>query len=463
MKTKQLRQLFFYAIMMCMAHFAQANLADKLTFSHIGNGKLQGNYSLQNGVHKLSGAGYDTWNKSDNCDFASVRVSGDVQIIARILNLKNVNSSSKAGIMFRNTCTPGSMIAAMYYSVEELSFDYRVMRRYSGRSDEISTVVDLPYWVKLIRKGDMFISQRSVDGKNWHTVQIKTLMMEDTVYCGLAVTSQDTTALAHAEFDHLSIEPYNEPLSKEMQNSFIKTHDLHSKFVKDSFRIFVGVPLSYDKNSDKTYPAAYHLDGGDVEDHYIIRNFMTDQLVPEVITIGIGYTKTDDQRERDYRGGFEKFYSFMKEELIPFIDSHYKTDPNDRTLSGYSYGGLCCFQTLFKYGEEGQDMPFQGILAGSPALWWAPSLKENNFAREKQLYMQTKNLPLNFYTAMGTDEGSGLVPNFKIMTKTLKEREYQNFNLKVIFNEGLNHGSNKRVCYREGYLWLLNQPLPPKD
>lgn len=458
-----MKTIISYIFLFCLVHMSYANPAVNLKFSHVGNGHLHGAYSLQQGVHKLSGGGLDVWNKSDNCDFASVSLMGDVQIVARVVSLQHANVSSKAGIMIRNTTTPESMIAAMYYSQKELSFEYRAMRRNSGRSNEISTVVKLPYWLKIIRKGDLFISQRSADGNNWHTVEIKTLKMDDAVCYGLAVTSQDSTKLAEAEFDNVSIEKFDASLSQEMENSIVKTHDLYSSNVKDSFRILVGLPLNYNSADAINYPVAYHLDGGDVEDHYIIRNFMTDELVPEVITVGIGYPKSENQRERDYRGGFDKFYAFLKDELVPFIDKHYKTNPKNRTLSGYSYGGLGCFQTLYKYGDDAEDMPFRGILAGSPTLWWSPFFGKNNFEREAGLYKQTKKLPINFYMSMGSAEGRSMVPNFKKMSEILKNRNYQNFNIETKLNKGLNHDSNKKVCYRDGYLWLLNQNLPESE
>jgi hypothetical protein len=61
---------------------------------------------------------------------------------------------------------------------------------------------------------------------------------------------------------------------------------------------------------------------------------------------------------------------------------------------------------------------------------------------------------------MGSDEGPYMVPHFEKMTAILKSRNYKKFNFKSILNKGKNHDSNKRICYREGYLWLLNQPRP---
>ena len=39
-------------------------------------------------------------------------------------------------------------------------------------------------------------------------------------------------------------------------------------------------------------------------------------------------------------GGIAHFIQFMKNELIPYIETHYRTDPY-RIFSGHSLGGLC--------------------------------------------------------------------------------------------------------------------------
>jgi enterochelin esterase-like enzyme len=220
----------------------------------------------------------------------------------------------------------------------------------------------------LIRKGDQVISQRSADGEDWHTVEIINLNIHDTLYYGVAIASHDSNKIAKASFDNLSITKYTDSFTKEMENALIRHHVLYSKYVKDSFDILVGLPLNYKSDKPVIYPTAYHLDGGDNDDHYVIRNLMTDKLVPDVITVGIGYVKSENQRVRDYISGFDKFYLFMKNELIPFIDAQYKTDPTNRTLYGYSFGGLASMQTLYKYAKDSEDMPYNGIIAGSPSL-----------------------------------------------------------------------------------------------
>jgi predicted alpha/beta superfamily hydrolase/regulation of enolase protein 1 (concanavalin A-like superfamily) len=440
-----------------------ANPADSLNLIHIGDNCAMATYSLSAGTHRLSGAGSDIWAKRDDFDFASVPSDGDIQITVRLLKLEFQDSLTKAGVMIRNKMVPESKNAYMYYSPKMLGFHHRSYWRNSCRKNEISYSTELPYWLKLIRKGNMFISQRSSDGIIWHTVEIKSMDMQDTLFYGLAICSRDTTHLAKAVFDNVIIEKYKQSLSFEMQNAFIRRHVLYSKHVKDSFEILVGVPSNYDTSHATNYPVAYHLDGGDNDDHYVIRNLITNKQVPTVITVGIGYVTSEDQRERDYLDGFEPFYQFVKNQLIPFIDNHYKTNPSNRTLYGYSYGGLAIMQTLYKYSDDKSTMPFKGLIAGSPALLWRKGAKSFHLNNEQKLWKGSDKLPLNLYMCMGSEDGTWMVLPFKKMVKLLESRDYHNFNLMPVINEGHDQHSNKKICFREGHLWLLNQSLPPDN
>jgi len=456
----QMKIIIAFILLTFVAKYGFSTSPEKLTLTHIGKSSMQGSYKVQDNHITIEGSGTNVWDKRDDFDFAAIPLSGDIEITARIAKLEDYDNHTQAGIMIRSDLTPEAIHAFIYYTPEMLCYHHRGSWRNSCRRNDISSTIHLPYWLRLIRKGDQIISQRSSDGKDWHTVEIKSLNVQDTLYYGIAIASHDTNRIAKASFDNLSITQYTGSFSHEMENAIIRHYALYSNYVKDSFDIRVGLPLDYDPDNPVTYPTAYHLDGGDNDDHYVIRNFITDKLVPEVITIGIGYVKSENQRERDYREGFDKFYLFIKNELIPFIEAHYKTDPENRTLYGYSYGGLACMQTLYKYANDSTGMPFRGIIAGSPTLWYRYGNGKFNYKHEAKLYENSKDLPMNLYMCMGSNEGPGMVNHFINMSKIIESRNYNHLNLKVVLNKGLNHDSNKRICFREGYLWLLNQPLP---
>jgi len=446
-----MKKLLFYICFFSISEFCAANPADSLSIVHVGTSCIEAEYSVANGTHTFVGNGDDFWKKADDFDFACIRLTGNMQITAKVTSLEYVEDSTKAGIMIRNDLRAGSIFACAYSSTEYLAYRHRGSYRNSCKTNKIFTD-RLFSWLRLIRNGNQFIFQQSFDGKDWRTVEIKTLEMQDTVYYGLAVASNLKCTLAKAVFDSVSIVPFNQPFSREMQNAFTQTHILPSEQVTDTFKIIVGVPSTYDSTKATTYPVAYHLDGGDDGWHYILRNYMADKQIPEVISVGIGYPDAD-MRERDFTTGFADFYKFLKDELIPFIDKTYRTNPTNRTLFGYSLGGYCAYRFLFQYGNA---MPFQNIIAASSGL------VQSSFDEEQAFYEHSRTLPVNFYTTVGSaDQYTFMITNFGIMSNILESRNYKYFNFKKQLNVGLTHDSNKEASFRDGHLWILNEPLPP--
>jgi len=128
---------------------------------------------------------------------------------------------------------------------------------------------------------------------------------------------------------------------------------------------------------------------------------MKKELIPEVITIGIGYPDTNN-RNRDYTYGFNQFYKFMKHELIPKMESIYNINPDNRTLFGHSYGGLCVLFTMFEYYNQ-NDILFRNLITSSPSLWYGDW--KTAFIRENILYEENQVLPVNLFMGVGSMEG----------------------------------------------------------
>ena len=65
-------------------------------------------------------------------------------------------------------------------------------------------------------------------------------------------------------------------------------------------------------------------------------------------------------------GGGAHFLAFLHEELFPFINARYRTVPDDRTLSCYSYGGTFGVFTLFNRPETFQRLLPQPLQVADP-------------------------------------------------------------------------------------------------
>lgn len=131
-------------------------------------------------------------------------------------------------------------------------------------------------------------------------------------------------------------------------------YDLHSKVLNEELYIDVALPTGYE-SSDAKYPVLYLLDGTDNLGHVIGSTEVLTRTgsIPPSIIVGINNTN----RIRDftpssvddvpYSGGGPKFLKFISSELIPYIESHYRTHPY-RVLEGHSLGGLFTAYTLME-------------------------------------------------------------------------------------------------------------------
>ena len=67
----------------------------------------------------MNGVGYDIWYTKDDFLYHYAEFSGDYTTIVSVEKMSNVQSWSKAGIMFRKNLTPGSVhFSAMLYGTQ---------------------------------------------------------------------------------------------------------------------------------------------------------------------------------------------------------------------------------------------------------------------------------------------------------------------------------------------------------
>jgi predicted alpha/beta superfamily hydrolase len=237
---------------------------------------------------------------------------------------------------------------------------------------------------------------------------------------------------------------------------------LHSSIVGDDYEITIALPKDYE-TSNTIYGVIYAPDEWlffrTIFDSYRVLGL--DGKLPPLIIVGIGFpnsstnydsiiTKVADLRTRDLTpfnvdslnkpsmvargvktGGADKFLAFLKQELFPFIEKNYRASTADRTLIGYSYGGLFALYTLFRSPKT-----FSRYLIGSPSLAYG---NEKNIALtyEQSYATSNKELPAKVFMSVGTlDEDFA---QFKQAEKVLRARNYKGLNLKTLIFEGETH------------------------
>lgn len=232
--------------------------------------------------------------------------------------------------------------------------------------------------------------------------------------------------------------------------------NITSKINGVTYPIFIALPGSY-FTTEKTYPVVYMLDAYSSFGIMVqmARLLAFDKELPEVIIVGISseggskefnygrardFTPTQIQPEKlpeEFRstfpisGGAEKFLGFIKDELMPYVESNYRFSPGDRTLEGHSLGGLFVFYSLFK--EPGL---FKRYIAISPALLWDDGFLIKD---EEKFSKDHKSLESIIYTAVGSLENEFIKRPWKQLISNMNSRGYDGMKLKSGIAEGETH------------------------
>jgi glucose/arabinose dehydrogenase len=172
----------------------------------IGSVGFAGDASFAGGVFTVRGSGADIWDNADAFHYVYQPLNGNGQIVARVTGVQLTDEWAKAGVMIRETLTSGSRHASMFLTAGNgLAFQRRANT--GGISDHNSGGSGVaPYWVRLVRSGNLFSAYRSTDGTNWVQVGPSvSISMTANVYVGLAVTSHNNSASCTSAFDNVSV------------------------------------------------------------------------------------------------------------------------------------------------------------------------------------------------------------------------------------------------------------------
>jgi regulation of enolase protein 1 (concanavalin A-like superfamily) len=162
--------------------------------------------TVENGsAYDVTAGGSDISGSSDRFRFVHQQRTGDFDVRVRIASLTRAHDWSKAGLMARESLSPGSR-NVFILSTPDVS-GYRISSRFTDGGTTLSTgtgVVSYPNtWVRLRRVGSVFVGYRSTDGVNWVQVGSRNISLPETVYFGMAVTSHNTTRTVTAQFRDL--------------------------------------------------------------------------------------------------------------------------------------------------------------------------------------------------------------------------------------------------------------------
>jgi len=171
----------------------------------IGDVNFAGSACYNEGVFSLSASGNDIWDYADAFRYTYRTITGDGEILARVVSMDNTDDWNKCGVMIRESLSSGSRYAmAFVSSANGASFQYRPETDGISKEANAITGITAPYWVKLVKSGMLYTAYISPDGFTWTQVgdTINVGFGEGVpVYAGLALTSHNINQLSHATVD----------------------------------------------------------------------------------------------------------------------------------------------------------------------------------------------------------------------------------------------------------------------
>jgi predicted alpha/beta superfamily hydrolase len=175
-----------------------------------------------------------------------------------------------------------------------------------------------------------------------------------------------------------------------------ETFSIESRILGERRVINVYVPPGYAKSTER-YPVLYMPDGGMAEDfpHVVgsVDVSIKNEVIRPVIVVGVENTERrrdlvgvtvvpDEQKVAPHAGGADRFRSFLRDELKPWVAAHYRT-AGESALVGESLAGLFVVETFLV-----EPTLFDDYIAADPSVWW-----------NEQAVVRSANAHLAWWTA----------------------------------------------------------------
>lgn len=218
------------------------------------------------------------------------------------------------------------------------------------------------------------------------------------------------------------------------------------------YEVFVSLPASYEAEPQRRYPTLYVTDADyafPILRQMARRINLDGPVIQDFILVGLSYAKGEGgaaSRSRDYtpfpcnpesrceltHGGGGAYQTYLKDEVLPFIEGRFRADPDARVLLGHSYGGLLGAQILFTDPEM-----FRAYVLGSPSFWFG---QRHIMTMEADYAGTHTDLPAEVFMYIGAFETPGptsrhasrydMVGEMTAMEQVLKSRNYPSLSVR---------------------------------
>jgi predicted alpha/beta superfamily hydrolase len=232
-------------------------------------------------------------------------------------------------------------------------------------------------------------------------------------------------------------------------------YSLDSKVLSEKRELLIHLPNGYEK-SEKKYPVVYLLDGNGHFKHATtaITYLQSQNFMPEAILIGI--TNKRGMRNRDLGEGSAKYWSYIKNEVVNFVDANYRTSEH-KTIFGHSMAGAFVMREFIA-----DSTWFNSYIAASPGM-------EISIVKDYKEYFSRSETKLKllqgqtFYFTMGGLAAEG-AENVQIVTELdalFKQKAPKKFNWGYQYLPQHAHMTTPYATFYEGITKTFNDYQPP--
>lgn len=185
---------------------------------------------------------------------------------------------------------------------------------------------------------------------------------------------------------------------------------IHSKACGNDRTVYISTPPGYGTQPGRRYPVFVVVDGQwNFDLSGVANGALSDNgVIPPMIVVAVHTGERRDfyllpERDPNSRtgGGADSLLAFIRDELIPFVDSRYPTLPR-RVLAGTSYGGVFVMHAFLSEPDL-----FDAFLTMSPSMWWNNGL----MLRRTEAFLKARaELRKTLYVTVA-NEGPGMGVN----------------------------------------------------
>jgi len=233
---------------------------------------------------------------------------------------------------------------------------------------------------------------------------------------------------------------------------------LSSKVLDEEREMIVHLPESYAREPERRYPVIYVLDGSSQDSHTAQSAALMARIgvMPELIVVGLPNV-SGEGRQRDYTPPFmvqdlevpdspmgeaDRFLSFLETELIPKIESEYRTAPF-RMLAGHSRGGL-----LVTYSLLADPELFDVRFIHSAPLWREDAVLVTKLA---EFLKARKDFDGFLYLSIGSLENENITAAHHQARSVLTTAKLARFRWHADVVEGADHQHNGAMATPQGF------------